>query len=89
MAAHSAHDLTRTHDCAVPGCKDEAEVEGGLCRYCTRLARERAQEGARNAGKLEAAALALVGLARQLDAELAAWNAEAIRAREQLAARFR
>jgi hypothetical protein len=53
------------------------------------LARERAQEGARNAGKLEAAALALVGLARQLDAELAAWNAEAIRAREQLAARFR
>jgi hypothetical protein len=63
VAAHSAHDLTRTHDCAVPGCKGEAEVEGGLCRYCTRLARERAQEGARNAGKLEAAALALVGLA--------------------------
>jgi hypothetical protein len=38
-------------------------------------ARENAREGAAHAGKLETGALALIGLARELDAELAAWHA--------------
>ena len=85
MHAVSGHDLTRSYDCARPGCEGEAEVEGGLCRSCTRMARERAQEGSEHAGKLEAATLALIGLARELDAELAAWHADVEDARRLIA----
>jgi hypothetical protein len=79
------HGLARSFDCAVPGCPGEAAGEGGLCRHCTQTARERAREGAAHAGKLETGALALVGLARELDAELAAWHADVADARAQLA----
>jgi hypothetical protein len=88
VQAVSGHDLTRTYDCARPGCEGEAEVEGGLCPHCTRMARERAQEGSEQAGKLETATLALIGLARELDAELAAWQTDVEEAREQLAGRL-
>jgi hypothetical protein len=85
VAANSAHDLTRGYDCARPGCEGEAEVEGGLCPHCTRTARERAQEGSEQAGKLETATLALIGLARELDAELAAWHADVEEAKRLIA----
>jgi hypothetical protein len=49
------------------------------------MARERAQEGSEHAGKLEAATLALIGLARELDAELAAWHADVEDARRLIA----
>jgi hypothetical protein len=89
MASTSAADLVKSFDCAVPGCPKEAEVAGGLCRHCTKAARERAREGAAHAGKLETGALALIGLARELDAELAAWHADVEQARGQLATRRR
>jgi hypothetical protein len=85
MESISAAEFVRSFDCAVRGCREEAEVEGGLCRHCTRAARERAREGAAHAGKLETGALALVGLARELDAELAAWHADVADARARLA----
>jgi hypothetical protein len=85
MTTAQAHDLVQSFDCAVRGCTREAAVEGGLCRHCTQTARERAREGAAHAGKLETGALALIGLARELDAELAAWHADVEDARAQLA----
>jgi hypothetical protein len=87
VTAVPAHELTRTFDCAVPGCPREAEVAGGLCRNCTQVAREQAREGAPAAGKLETGALALVGLARELDAELRAWHMDVEEARDRLAGR--
>lgn len=87
MTTIQAHELGRSFDCTVRGCREEDEVEGGLCRHCTKAARERAREGASHAGRLATGALALVGLARELDAELAAWHAEAEDARAQLRAR--
>jgi hypothetical protein len=48
-------------------------------------ARRRALEGAEQAGKLEIAALALIGLARELDAELAEWHADVEDARRLIA----
>jgi hypothetical protein len=89
MASTSAADVVKSFDCAVPGCPNEAEVAGGLCRRCTKTARERARGGAAHAGKLETGALALIGLARELDAELRAWHADVEEARGQLAARDR
>ena len=87
MGRISGHELLTSFDCVRPGCEGEAEVEGGLCSSCTRAARERAQQGAAHAGKLETGALALIGLARELDAELAAWHADVEEARKRLAAR--
>jgi hypothetical protein len=89
VSAVPAHELTQTFDCAVPGCPGEAEVSGGLCLYCTKVARERAREGSAYAGKLETGVLALMGLARELDAELRSWHAEVEEARGQLATRRR
>lgn len=63
-----------------PGCRGEAEVAGGLCLFCTRAARETARGGAAHAGKLETGVLALMGLARELDAELR-WHDEVEEAR--------
>jgi hypothetical protein len=40
---------------------------------------ERAREGASHAGRLETGALALVALARELDAELAGWHTQTSR----------
>jgi hypothetical protein len=85
MESISAATLGQSFDCAVRGCPNEAEVEGGLCRHCKKAARERAREGAAHAGKLETGALALIGLARELDAELAAWHADVEDARAQVA----
>jgi hypothetical protein len=42
-------------------------------------------KAAAHAGRLETGVLALVGLARELDAELAAWNSDVADARAQLA----
>jgi hypothetical protein len=89
MASTSAADLLTSFDCAAPGCRGEAEVAGGLCLFCTRAAREQAREGAAHAGKLETGVLALMGLARELNAELRSWHAEVEEARGQLAARRR
>src|SRR5215204_757276 len=61
MALVKAHELTQTFDCAVPGCRDEAEVTGGLCLFSTRAAREQARDEAAHAGKLETGVLALGG----------------------------
>ena len=46
---------------------------------------ERVEPSTGVAGKLETGVLALIGLARELDAELAAWNADVAEARRTLA----
>jgi hypothetical protein len=45
---------------------------------------DEAIDSAAAAGKLETGALALIGLARELDAELRAWHADVEQARELL-----
>ena len=89
MESTSAADVVKSFDCAAPGCRGEADVAGGLCPFCTRAAREQAREGAVHAGKLETGVLALLGLARELDAEVRSWRAEVEEARGQLATRRR
>jgi hypothetical protein len=76
-----AHELVRSFDCAARGCREEAEVEGGLCRHCTKAARERAREGAAHAGKLETGALDLVGVIlheRWPSSALSSWHDPAV-----------